>query len=116
MLWHNVKHCRAIFPARSAFSAATFSRQVKLLLQEPIHAKQSWSVLVVMTEVCGHPDGSPPGSWEMGNWATVAENRDQVASRFAAAMNDLAGKTTDERLAKEARGRARSITRRPAGR
>ena len=82
---------------------------IKLLLQEPIHVKQSWSVLVVMTEVCGRPGGSPRGEWWNGFWATVAEDKTAVAQRFADAMNQLAERTTDERLAREARGRASSI-------
>jgi HEAT repeat protein len=82
---------------------------IRLLLQEPIHVKQSWSVLVVMTEVCGRPGGSPRGDWWNGFWATVAEDQPAVAQRFSQAMNRLADMTTDERLAREARGRASSI-------
>ena len=79
---------------------------LKLLLQEPIDVKQSWSILDVMAEVCGKPGGSPPGSWRNGFWATVAEDVQATAERFAQAMNQLAERTTDERLAREARARA----------
>ena len=80
-----------------------------MLLREPIVVKQSWSVLVVMTEVCGQAGGSPRGSWQNGFWATVADDVPATAERFAKAMRELADKTTDKRLAREARGRASFI-------
>jgi hypothetical protein len=82
---------------------------IELLLQEPIHAKQSFAVLCVMAEVCGGLRGRPQGSWSNGLWATVAEDRSATAERFASAMNELAERTTDERLAGEARVRASLI-------
>jgi len=82
---------------------------IRMLLQEPIDVKQSWSVLVVMTEVCGEAGGGPRGEWWNGCWATVAADRPATAQGFAEAMNRLAELTTDERLAREARGRASFI-------
>ncbi|MBM3475073.1 MAG: hypothetical protein FJX75_17565 [Armatimonadetes bacterium] len=82
---------------------------IELLLREPVHVEQSWSVLVVMTEVCGRPGGSLRGEWWNGFWATVAEDRPAVAKRFSEAMNQLAEQTTDKPLAREARGRASSV-------
>jgi hypothetical protein len=82
-----------------------------MLLDDPIVVKQSWTVLTVMDEICGRPAKSPPGSWSNGCWASVAEDRATVTNRFAAAMTKLAAKAGDERLAREARGRADSLRR-----
>jgi HEAT repeat protein len=82
---------------------------IQMLLAEPIVMKRSRAVLSVMEEVCGLPGQSPPGAWWNGWWASVAEDRTAVAERFVRAMEELAEKTTDERLAREARGRAGSI-------
>ena len=82
---------------------------IELLLQEPIHTRQSYAVMGVMAEVCGRAGGSPRGSWANGLWATVAEDTAATAARFAQAIDELAQRTDDERLAGQARARARSI-------
>jgi len=79
---------------------------VRMLLEEPIVVRRSWSALVVMTEICGLPGGSPRGCWENGFWATVADDRLAAAKRFSQAMKELAETSGDERLSREASSRA----------
>jgi len=82
---------------------------IDLLLQDPMEVRLAWAAMAAMTRVCGGLAGSPPGTWANGCWATVADGPVAVAERFAAALNTLADRTADERLAREARGRARSV-------
>jgi HEAT repeat protein len=82
---------------------------VAMLQRDPVVSRGAWSVIVIMSALGGYEGRSPPGTWENGLWYTPPENQRTVALRFAEAMRQLADRTTDERLAREARGRAQTI-------
>jgi len=87
-----------------------------MLAREPVDIRYAWEVAVSMCAVCGTEGRSPQGAWWNGCWATVPDDLPSVARRFADALNALAERTTDDRLAREARGRADSCLRAAAQR
>jgi len=82
---------------------------IGMLAKDPIVRAQAQAALCVMSVVCGFLGGGRRGSWRMGNWATVSKDRRATATRFAQAARKLAERTTDKKLAKEARTTADSL-------
>jgi len=88
---------------------------IDILAEETDNTRHAWEIMVVLCSVCGREGRSPQEAWWNGCWATVAEDLPTVGPRIAAALDALADRSTDERLTREARGRARTC-REAAGR
>lgn len=79
---------------------------VGLLTRPDVTDRMAWEVAVVMNSICGEPGRSPTGTWENGTWWTETELPAVTAAQFGAAITAYAETTTDERVARQLRGRA----------
>jgi hypothetical protein len=84
---------------------------IEMLDGETDNTRHAWEIMVVLCSVCGREGRSPLGEWWNGCWATVADDLPALGPRIAQALTELADRTTDERLAREARSRAQSCLR-----